>query len=97
MVFRLIAEIIFSAFAVFGLYVLIYLMLCSKRVTVAIEIDQQTAIEDIPRLLAGARESYFLPGAWRVVALVDVAHADNDALLEALEQGGAEIYIIQKD
>ena len=97
MVFRLIAEIIFSAFAVFGLYVLIYLMLCSKRVTVAIEIDRQTAIEDIPRLLAGARDSYFLPGAWRVVALVDVSHADDDAMLAALEQGGAEIYIIQEN
>lgn len=97
MILRLIAEIVFSAFAVFGLYVLIYLMLCNKRVIVAVEIDEKTASEDVPRLLAGAKDSYFLPGGWRVIALVDPKRADDEALLGALEQGGAEVYIVQKE
>ena len=97
MVFRWIAEIVLSAFAVFGLYVLVHLLLDTKRVTVAIEIGQETDPADVPGLVLQARESYFLTGGGRVVALVDSACADDAALLFALEEGDADVYIVKKE
>ena len=95
MIFCVIAEVVLASFAVFGLYVLIHLLLCNKRISVALEIDAKTAVDAVPLLLRQARESYFLPGCERVVALVDGSRIHDDALFEALKRGGAEIYIVE--
>ena len=97
MIFCLLAEIVLSVLAVFGLYVLMHLLLGDKRVTVALEIGKETDPADVPGLLLRARESYFLPGCERVVALVDCDCANDTALLFALEEGEADIYIVKKE
>lgn len=99
MYIELIAEILLAMLAVFGLYAIIRLFVTSRllptRAGFLIEIREGTLAEDIPLLVDRTKDAFFLCGTGRIVALVDVAHKEDTALLDALRNEGVTFYFVK--
>ena len=96
---RLVIEITVAVLAVFGLYALVrwglVRFLLPAVPSAAIEIGRPMAEEEVALLLTHARESFFLRGSGRVIALVDRSLRKDATLIATLLNGGAVIHFVK--
>ena len=91
------AQILLSALALFGLYVLLRSAFSVKMgagpAAIAVLASAQTAADEIPRLYERARDDAWLCGACRVIFLA--SEADAERLRESISSLGAEAMILK--
>ena len=92
---RILAEIVFSLFAVFGLYAAVRLLciylFAPKEVNLAIVVDRPLTSEEAAWLLCRAREVAFT--CRRIVVLVDSTLESAEELMNAFAAYGATCYL----
>ena len=96
----LIAEIVISLFAVFGLYAAVRffctLLLAPKCLTVALEVKEPVGAEEAALLLCRARECAIAPH-YRTVVLVGEEMERRDEVKMHFARLGAVCYIVKKE
>ena len=99
-ILKIVADVALAALAVFGTYALLRLCILSRlspaSMGVSIEIGEGIGVEDVPLLMARARDRVLWSGG-RIVALILPETAANTALLEALRAHGAVLCITDKE
>ena len=99
MYLKLIAELILAVLAVFGLYAILRLVVSPRlppTAYIALRLHGGVTPEEIPYLLACARDRLFLCSRSRLVVLLDASMKHNKALLDALQAGGAGFYFVEE-
>ena len=95
----LIAEVLLSLFAVFGLYAAVLLFAlrpCGASVAVAVELRAPLSVEEARALLTVVHKQWLLEG-YPVVALVEEALLADEAMWLLLETAVDDYYIIAKE
>jgi hypothetical protein len=96
--FGLIAEILLSVLAVFGLYTLmrawVTFCLLPEEIGTFVRIAADIGAEEVPLLLDRAREAAPFGASRRLVALVDATLAENEAIRSILQAEGVTLYVV---
>ena len=99
MYFGLIAEILLAVLAVFGLYTLmrawVTFCLLPEEIGAFVRITADIGAEEVPLLLARARDAVPFGASRRLAALVDAASAQNEAILSILQAEGVTLYVVE--
>lgn len=95
----LIAEIVLSLFAVFGVYAAVRLLFTAifmpAEYGVAIEITEEIDEKTAEMLLESARDGFWFPGNGRVVVLMESDLPGAMALYEFFEERNAVCYLTE--
>ena len=90
---KILAEILFSLFAVFGLYAAVRLfcvyLFMPKEVTLAVLVDRPLTHEEAASLLWRARDAGFAFSYRRVVVMIDSAVENAEELMDIFTALGA--------
>ena len=95
MYLTLFADLLIGVLAVFGLYTLLRVTVCARAVRVVLELPSGTTVQDLPYLLAQAKQAGFWASV-RPVALLQGTESVPHPLTEALRAAGVEVYFIEK-
>ena len=94
----LIAEIVLSLFAVFGVYAAVRLLvikfLTPAMFAVAVEICEEIDAHEAKAIYFLAKEQFFLCGTGRVIVLLDKRLANADELSRVFVALGGECYLV---
>ena len=97
----LIAEIVLSLFAVFGVYaaarLLVTRLFLPAMFAVTIEVFEEIDPREAKSLYMLAKEQFFLFGTGRVVVLLSSGLENADVLLDIFTALGGECYLIGKE
>jgi len=92
------AKIVLAVLAVFGLYAVFRLIVSAffapPELCVALEIRRPLTEEETAALLSFAKESFFVRGVGRTVALIDASLANLPELRARLEAAGAACFYV---
>ena len=95
MVLTLFLTILFALFSAFGVYALLRLLYLTYfvpfPVIAALIVRQDTKKDDLPQMLAFARDSALSPRGAPLTALVERALQNDEELLSALKERGVRI------